>query len=192
MAGPSQPHCSLILQLGSGYGQVFFFTSCNPQLLLKHFPWCCPTVLFSPGSSEGVFWTAVASTGLVGKRCCTSCLNASSGYPHKFHPHQWMTNQDWPLQLLRVWSPQRKEMEENIFPSHTCSLSHTQPAPAFSLPTSGTPDSLKAAVKGCRGVHSVKTHQQSRPFQARDQPSIAVRSNKTQAHTSLLVFLKLR
>lgn len=45
------------------------FIPCNLQLLLKHFPCCCPTVLFPTGSSEDIFWTAMASTGLVGNRC---------------------------------------------------------------------------------------------------------------------------
>lgn len=47
-------------------------------------------------------------------------------------------------------------------------LSHTASSPS-SLPASASPDSLKAGVKGCRGVHCVKIHQQSRAFQESPQ-----------------------
>lgn len=119
------------------------------------------------------------------------CLNVPSGFPHKSHTHQQMKIQEIdPCGCWRLVIP-RKEIEGNTFPSRTCSLSHTLAAPLSSLSASATPDSLKAGVKGCRGVHYVKIHQQIRPFQARDHPSIAVRANKTQGYTSLPTFLKM-
>lgn len=91
MAGPFQPHCSPILQLGSGYGQFYSPQSAAAPEALS------PLLPRSAALTRQQGGHLLDSCGLhrLGEQKMSHwCLNVPSGYPHKPHLHQWVTNQE--------------------------------------------------------------------------------------------------
>lgn len=188
MAGPFQPHRSLILQLRSGYGQVLLPVICSCSWSI--FPAAAPQC-YSQLAQWRYLLDCHGFHRLDGQKMSHWCLNVPSGYPQKSHLHQWVKNQELdPCSYWRFGHLKGKKWRRTLSQPYLQPFSHTASSPIFPAYICNS-WFLKDRMKGCRGVYYVKTYQQYRPFQARNHPSTAVRANKTQGHTSPWAFLKL-